>query len=236
VASGPAGIFVGYEVDAAAGQANFVMSRFTGSGWTAPNVIARNAAHPDLYQDSGGHLRAVWKDANGFRYRFSTGASLSPPQTLDSTAGESYAFPHVASNSAGVGWAVYAGAPGAQAVPLAETYTGPTRAVTGTAFGGTYRLTVPRGCLAPGQRFRVTLRWKRQRRKGNLFVKVRRTDFYLNTKRLKIDKRAPFVHTFRVLITQRPGSTVTVRARAFIKVKHGRSPKKSIRVKVGVCR
>src|SRR5207249_268162 len=105
----------------------------------------------------------------------SSSAGLSAPQTLDATAGESYAFPRVASNSSGIGWAVYAGAPGVQAVPLASTsttstYTGPTKVVTGVGFGATYILTVPKGCLAPGQRFRVTLRWKRQRRKGNLFV------------------------------------------------------------------
>ena len=235
VAAGPAGTFVGYEVDATSGEANFVLSRFTGSGWTSPAVIAPHAFHSYLYEDTGGQLRAVWADANGFRYRFSTGATLSPPETLNNTPGESFGFPRVASNAAGVGWAVYAGSQGALAVPLAATYSGPTKNVTGSGFGGTYRLGVPKSCLTPGQRFRVTLRWKRQRRKGNLFIKVRRTDFYLGTKRLTIDKRAPFVHTFRVLITQRPGSTVTVRARAFIKVRHGRTPKKSIRVKVRVC-
>src|SRR5205823_18917 len=151
LASGPSGIFLGYEVDAPAGQANFVASGFNGTGWTSPTVIATQSVHPDLYEDAGGSLRAVWKDTAGLR-------------------------------------------------------------------------------------FRVTLRWKRQRRKGNLFVKVRRTDFYLGAKRLKIDLRAPFLYTYRVLVTQPAGSTITVRARAFIKVKRGKSPKKSLRVKVGVCR
>jgi hypothetical protein len=35
--------------------------------------------------------------------------------------------------------------------------------------------------------------------------------------------------------TQRPGSTISLRARAFIKVKRGKSPKKSIRAKVRIC-
>jgi len=161
VASGPSGIFVGYVVDARPTEADFVLSRFTGSGWTAPTVIARDAGHPDLYQDSGGHLRAIWKDANGLRYRFSTGTSLSPPETLNNTPGESYAFPRVASNAAGVGWAVYAGSPGALAVPLAATYNGPTKNVTGSGFGGTYRLGVPKSCLTPGQRFHRSVTRKR---------------------------------------------------------------------------
>jgi hypothetical protein len=89
--------------------------------------------------------------------------------------------------------------------------------------------------VSAGQRFRVTLTWKRQKRKANLFVKVRRSDFYLGSRVVKADTRVPFVHTYSVRVTQEPGSTITLRARAFIKVKRGKSPKKSIRAKVRVC-
>ena len=81
----------------------------------------------------------------------------------------------------------------------------------------------------------MRLTWKRQKRKGNLFVKVRRADFYLGSRVIKVDTRVPFVHTYNVTVTQRPGSTIALRARAFIKVKRGKSPKKSIRAKVRVC-
>ncbi len=41
-----------------------------------------------------------------------------------------------------------------------------------------------------------------------------------------------FSYTYNVTSTQRPGSTITLRARAFITVKHGKSPTKSIRTKL----
>ena len=96
-------------------------------------------------------------------------------------------------------------------------------------------LTGPRGCVRRGGTFVATLKWKRQKRKGNLFVKVRRTDFYIGTRRVKIDRRAPFRQTLRVRANSVPGSTVRLRARAFIKVKRGRSPKKSLFVTFRVC-
>jgi len=159
------------------------------------------------------------------------------PQTV--VTGESFAFPRLAVNASGNGWAVWGSGANVRGVPLtraAAVYDGPTRGVRTSGFGATYTLGVPRGCLAPGQRFRVTLTWKRQKRKGNLFVKVRRSDFYLGSRVVKVDTKVPFVHTYNVTVRQRPGSTITLRARAFIKVKRGRSPKKSIRAKVRVCR
>jgi len=89
--------------------------------------------------------------------------------------------------------------------------------------------------VAPGQKVKVRLKWKRKERKGNLFVTIRRVDFYLNTKRIRIDKKAPFVHTYKLRASQTPGSTIRLRARAFIKVKRGKSPTKPIRTKVKVC-
>jgi hypothetical protein len=114
-------------------------------------------------------------------------------------------------------------------------YQGATRPVTISDPQASFTITVPRNCVFAGQRFRVTLKWKRKKRKGNLFVKVRRSDFYLSTRVVKRDLVAPFVHTYSVRATQAPGSTITVRARAFIKVKRGRAPKKSIRAKVKIC-
>lgn len=116
-----------------------------------------------------------------------------------------------------------------------KPYAGAFKPVAVVDRGGTYTFTVPRGCVQPGQRFRVTLKWKRKKRKGNLYVKLTRSDFYLGTKRLRIDRKAPFTYTFTVVATQQRGSTITVRARAFIKVRRGKVPKKSIRARVKVC-
>ncbi|MEA2340711.1 MAG: hypothetical protein QOG11_788, partial [Solirubrobacteraceae bacterium] len=162
-------------------------------------------------------------------------ATWSAPQTV--ATGDTFGFPRLAVNAAGSGWAVWAGGAGIRAVPFrrATVYAGPQTSVTSTDSQATYKLGVPRGCVSPGQRFRVTLTWKRQKRKGNLFVKVRRADFYLQTKRLRADSTAPFAYTYDVKPSQRAGSAITLRAQAFIKVKHGASPKKSIRAKVRVC-
>ena len=114
-------------------------------------------------------------------------------------------------------------------------YPGPKRTVTTTVPGAELGLDVPKGCVRPGQKFRVTLRFRKQRRKGNLFVKVRRVDFSQGTKLKLRDRKAPFTYTFKVQASQKPGSSVTVRARAFIKVTRGKAPKKSIKTTVKVC-
>ena len=141
-------------------------------------------------------------------------------------SGETFAFPRLAVNANGNGWAVWASGANVRGVPLtraASTYSGPTRGVRTSGFGATYTLGVPRRCLSPGQRFRVTLKWKRQKRKGNLFVKVRRADFYLGSRVIKVDTRVPFVHTLQ-RHRDRSGRArrSPLRARAFIKVKRGK--------------
>jgi hypothetical protein len=238
--SGPGGVFLGYAVDSSPGFADFVVRGFTGGGWGPPTVVAANASRPDLHEDPSGRLHALWSDTSGLHYRYTTDAGntvWSAPQTV--ATGDNFAFARLAVNGDGNGWAVWAGNGGVRAVPLSRSatslYSGPTRGVKDSGFGATYTLGVPRNCVSAGQRFRVTLTWKRQKRKGNLFVKVRRSDFYLGSRVVKVDTRVPFVHTYRVTVTQRPGSTITLRARAFIKVKRGKSPKKSVRAKVRVC-
>jgi len=101
--------------------------------------------------------------------------------------------------------------------------------------GGVVRLAVPSGCVRRGGTFRTTLSWKKQKRKGNVFVKVRRTDFFVGSRRILLDRKAPFSARFKVPLSAVPGSTLTVRARAYIKVRRGKSPKKSIRATVRVC-
>lgn len=114
-------------------------------------------------------------------------------------------------------------------------YPGPSRTVSTTVPGAKLTLAVPKGCVRPGQSFSITLRWKKQRRKGNLFVKIRRVDFFEAAKLRLRDRKVPFRYTFKIKASQQPGSSVTVRARAFIKVKRGKGPKKSIRATVKVC-
>ena len=120
--------------------------------------------------------------------------------------------------------------------PPPASYAGANRNVTVSDRNASYRFSVPKSCVAPGQAFTTTLRWAKRKRKGNLFVKVARVDFYLGSKRLTIDRKAPFVKRYRIVATQVRGSVINIRARAFIKVRRGRAPTKSLRAAIRVCR
>lgn len=125
--------------------------------------------------------------------------------------------------------------PGA-APPAAPASSGsPTRTASATVPGAIVRLTLPSGCVRRGGSFRATLRWKRVKRTGNVFVKVRRADFLVNGRRVLVDRRAPFAARFKIPYSAVAGSTLTVRARAYIEVRRGKSPRKSIRATVRVC-
>jgi hypothetical protein len=129
-----------------------------------------------------------------------------------------------------------AAAPTPSPTPAATTPGAVTpRTTTVWTSGALINLTVPGGCVKRGGVFKATLRWKKIKRKGNVFVKINRTDFYVNKKRVRIDRRAPFAASFRIPFSAKAGSTIALRARAYIKVKKGRAPKKSIRASVRIC-
>ena len=64
---------------------------------------------------------------------------------------------------------------------------------------------------------------------------MRRADFFVAAKRLKTDRTAPFVQRVTVDPSRASGSKIVLRVRAFIKVRHGKAPKKSIRTTVTIC-
>ena len=70
--------------------------------------------------------------------------------------------------------------------------------------GGSITFGVPRQCVRPGAKFKVTLTWKRKKRKGNLFVKVAKADFYIGSKIVKTDRVAPFTQTLTVTASAKP--------------------------------
>ena len=115
------------------------------------------------------------------------------------------------------------------------TPVSPIKTATASVPGAKISFGVPNSCVKAGSTFKVTLTWKKQKRKGNKFVKVRRADFYIGSKRVKIDKKAPFTQTLKVKAGTKAGSTITVKARAYVKVTKGKSPTKSISSKIKVC-
>lgn len=158
------------------------------------------------------------------------------PATLTFPSAGSYTvtvtFKDLAGNS---GSATYGVSVGAATPTTPAKPKSPTKTTTGSVPGATIKLGTPTTCVAPGKTFTVTLTWKKQKRKGNRFVKVRRADFYIGSKRVKIDKKAPFTQKLTVKAGTKSGSTITVRARAYIKVSKGKSPTKSIKTTVKVC-
>jgi hypothetical protein len=109
-----------------------------------------------------------------------------------------------------------------------------TQSVSSSASGATIKLTGPRQCVPAGGSFTTRLTWKKQKRKGNRFVKVGRADFFIDSKRVKIDRKAPFTERLTVK-NLKAGSRHTLRARAFIKIKHGKPRSKSLVLAFAVC-
>lgn len=119
--------------------------------------------------------------------------------------------------------------------PPATTYRGPRRTVTKTVSGARLGLIVPKACVRPGQRFALTLRASRQAGTNNRFVNVRRVDFSQGARLRFRDRAAPFTYNDRISPTRKPGASVTVRARAYIKLKRGNGPTTSIGARIRVC-
>ena len=119
LAGGPNGVFLFWQKRSP--DEGFV-SKFTGSGWTAPVKISDNRAFNDLdlYQDAGGRLHAVWNAYNdgALRYRWSDdGVNWSP--VVDIARGESYHQVRVSAAVDHRGFAIWnRGGPDVVAVPL----------------------------------------------------------------------------------------------------------------------
>jgi len=105
---------------------------------------------------------------------------------------------------------------------------------TVTVPGGTIKLSSPSSCVPVGTSFTATLSFKKSTKKGAKKVKVTRVVFSIDGKTVKTDQRAPFRQTLTVrsLVT---GSKHKLKARATIKVRHGKSPTKSVSASFSVC-
>ena len=126
----------------------------------------------------------------------------------------------------------------APAPPSSPSTSGPSPTKTTTTTVGNTRisLTVPRKCVKAGRTFKVTLSWKRVKKsKNGKLIKITRADFYVAGERVKIDHKVPYVQRLTVKVGTVSGSTVEVRARAFMKVRKGKQPTKSITNTIRTC-
>ena len=115
-----------------------------------------------------------------------------------------------------------------------EKSTSAFRRITSSVRGATLELSVPTQCIPAGKPFTVRLGWQKQKRKGNLFVKVSQARFFIGKTKLKTDRSAPFSQTLTIPQPVR-GREYRLRTQAVIKVRRGRSPKKSVFATLRVC-
>ncbi len=143
------------------------------------------------------------------------------------------AFKDLAGNAGEATLGINVGAPAP--APAATTRSTATVKRTIKVPGGSITLTRPKACIKAGSSFTATLSFKRSKKKGTKKVKVVRVDFYIDRKRVKVDKKAPFRQRLTVR-KLKAGSRHTLKARATIKVRKGKSPKKSVRTTFVVCK
>ncbi len=104
--------------------------------------------------------------------------------------------------------------------------------------GAKVTLSTPKRCVPRAQRSRSRCRSRRSRRRARPSSRCSRSTSTSASKIVVHDKKAPFAQRLKVKVGTKSGSKVTVRARAFMKVRHpkrGKFPTKSIRATVTVC-
>ena len=99
--------------------------------------------------------------------------------------------------------------------------------------GATLRLDVPGNCVEEDSSFVAGLTAKKKK-KGGRFRRVARADFFLGAVRLKRDRSKPFVATIST-DDLKAKQKYTVRVAVTVKLKGGKSAKKSVSAPVQVC-
>jgi fibronectin-binding autotransporter adhesin len=113
-----------------------------------------------------------------------------------------------------------------------------TSTVKSSGYGADFGLTVPSACIRRGTPFSVTLSIKKQTKgkaKGNVLVKVTKVVFAIDRKAVKTSRSAPFRVRLTVPRTATSGSTIKLRATAYLKIHGGQSRAKSIAIASKVC-
>jgi hypothetical protein len=250
VASGPSGTYV-LSVEPG-GDFRHVLIRKLGAGALGAPVEAESQTGyiTDLTEGPSGTVAGVWRTngsdpSNRLRFSLSKDGGLSFPTVTIARGGEVFADLDVSIASDDKGFAVWEEQGDTVGMASTDAIVDPN-APPGTLSSvveypnATMTLDADRGtktnhCVKPGGTTKVTLGFKRKKRKGNVWIKPFRVDFTISGKLVKKVKKAPFRATIKVKASAAKGSFVEVRARAFIKVHHGKVPKKSFGVRIPVC-
>ncbi len=199
----------------------------TPSPVTAGQAVALSVVESDTNQDP---LTTTWSFGDGTT---GTGAATSH---VYSTPGE---YTVVATVSDGVAQVqstavVTVIASGTTATPS----SGGTTTVSSSADGAVFGLAVPSACVRQGTSVNVTMNVKKlakSKAKGIVLVRVTKVVFAAGGKTLKTARSAPYRARLTVAHTAASGSTIKLRAKAYLKLGGGKSQTKSIAVAVRVC-
>jgi hypothetical protein len=239
IASGPSGLFLMYQ-DGAVGHERYYVRKYTGTGFGAPVDIsgAETGYVNGFSEDPSGRLHAVWRRNPGdLRYTTSLdGVHWSPVITVLADSGI-FDQPglRLAAAADGKGWTVWD----------TNSYTGPVK-VAGLDYAGgapgetsitvgsdVITLKTPTSCVAPGT-ITAVLEVRSKKPKGHVVVKVKKVDFYVDTKKAKTVTHAPFKAVLKITALQSK-SKHFVRARAFLKSHHGPQRTRTITAPFVIC-
>jgi hypothetical protein len=244
VASGPSGAYA-LTVEPG-GSFRHVLVRKLAAGGFGPPVEAESDQGylTDLTEGPSGTVAGAWR-TNGSdpsnRLRFSTSKDGSAFTTVTiARGGEVFQDLDVSIASDDKGFAVWEddahGISMASTDPIVDENAPPGTGTTQVEYpNATITLGGVKGCVPAGGSTKVTLGFKRRQRKGNVWIKPFRVDFSVAGRLVKKVTKAPFRATIKIKASAPKGSFVEVVARAFIKVKKGKVPKKSVKVRIPVC-
>jgi hypothetical protein len=200
--------------------------------WTTDVAVSRDGGATFAYGSASGHVVYMGDEANAQSTLFDLlGLAIDAQGRVNVVwTDDGTTYPNDLKTQIEFARQAEGTAPGTTLRPAAATKT-----TASSVRGATITLETPAGCVRPGSTFSAHLRWKREHRKGNAFVAVRRVDFYLGARHVKVDRAAPFAARLAMPRAARPGSIVTVRARALLKDRRGKTRTTSIRAAVRVC-
>jgi hypothetical protein len=244
VASGPGGTYV-LTVQPGGSFRHVLIRKLGGADFGPPvEAEAQQGYITDLTEGPSGTVAGAWR-TNGSdpsnRLRFSTSKDGSAFSTVTIARGsEVFADLDVSIAGDDRGFAVWEDGAGnigmASTDAIVDENAPPGTGTTTIEYpNATITLGGVKGCVNPGGKTTVRLGFKRKKKKGNVWIKVFRVDFSQDGKLRKKVSKPPFKRTIKVKAGQPKGSFVEVRARAFIKVHKGRTPKKSVSVRIPVC-
>jgi hypothetical protein len=231
LAGGPLGLFAGGRQRPTSTAP--IVRKFERSGFRPQVLIEQTSANPEIAQDAGKRLHAVY-GASDLTHAFSDDGVTFKHETLVTSASPSERA-RLAAATDHSGAVVYASGGAIHLARFGGTATAPsdTGSKTITVRGGTITLTGPRTCVPAHESFYAKVSFKRKSRRSQ-FVKVTRASFSIDGKRHASDRAAPFRQS--LLQFDIPAGTAhSLKARVKIKLSRGKPLTKTIAVGFKYC-